>query len=123
MANLQQVEKLLCERYNVRSLEGPLKDAIDAGDVDELTSLIADRNMYRWHGAIQSALRETVDEAPEGDGLEDMTAKQLAEFAERHGIEVKARNKAEAIEQIRAGLTAAETPEGDDEEEDTEPEA
>lgn len=89
MANLKEVERLLCERYNVRVLDGPLKEAIEAGDVAVLTVLIADRDMYRWHGPIQSALRraavveaEPEEEEPAGEATDESGEDEAEEAAE-----------------------------------------
>jgi len=56
MSNLAALERLLCERYNVRELDGPLKDAIDANDEVTLRALLSERDLYRWHGPIMAAL-------------------------------------------------------------------
>lgn len=98
MANLQEVEKLLCERYNVRLLDGPLKEAIDAGDVETLKGLIADRDMYRWHRPIMAALT-----APAETPVTRMVKRDLmAEAAER---EVEVAPDA-TVAELREALTA-----------------
>ena len=70
---LDTVEALLCERYNVPSLDGPLKDAIDAarsgGAVDPLRSLLSERELYRWREPIEAALAE-LDASPESVAAE-----------------------------------------------------
>lgn len=83
MADLQAVEKLLCERYNVRSLDGPLKDAIDAGDVEGLKVLIADRNLYRWHDDVVAALS-----APSETPVSRMVKRDLVATATEREVEV-----------------------------------
>ena len=55
---LTEVARLLCERYNVEALDGPLKAAIDAEDVHALRALLADRELYRWREPIEAALTE-----------------------------------------------------------------
>ena len=56
------IEALLCERYNVSALDGPLKDALDgarAGGSDApLRARLAERELYRWHAPIMAALDE-----------------------------------------------------------------
>jgi hypothetical protein len=56
MAALEAVSALLCERYNVPELDGPLAEAIAEGSVDRLRVLLADRELYRWHDPIMAAL-------------------------------------------------------------------
>jgi len=61
MAALEAVSALLCERYNVPELDGPLAEAIAEGSVSRLRVLLADRELYRWHDPIMAAL-----DAPQG---------------------------------------------------------
>ena len=56
MADLVSVERMLCERYNVREIDGPLKVALDAADVATLKELLMDRALYRWQEPIEQAL-------------------------------------------------------------------
>lgn len=60
--DLDAVEKLLCERYNVAELpSGALSDAMAAaraGDEDALRELVAERELYRWREPIEAALGE-----------------------------------------------------------------
>src|SRR5688500_10990568 len=97
MADLQQVEKLLCERYNVRALDGPLKDAIDAGDVATLRALIAERGMYRWHAEIMAAL-----EAPSETPISRMVKRDLVATAIEQEVEVPAEA---TVADLREALT------------------
>ncbi len=85
MANLQEVEKLLCERYNVAELEGPLKEAIDAGDLVSLQALIADRQLYQWHEPVMAALA-----APAETPLSRMNKRDLVATATEREVEVPA---------------------------------
>lgn len=110
MADLPQVEKLLCERYNVRSLDGPLKEAIDAGDVTTLKALIEDRDMYRWNTAIQKALA-TPAEAP----VSRMTRRDLVATAQEQEVEVP---EGATVSDLRDALTAEPEPEEPVEEEE-----
>jgi hypothetical protein len=115
MANerLAAVEQLLCERYNVRALDGPLKDAIDADDVVGLRGLLEERELYQWRGAIFAALpgdeaaEEPTASNTEGDGdeksLDEMTKSELQALAEERGVVVYASfTKAEIIEALTA---------------------
>ena len=66
MANIEAVARLLCERYNVASLDGlgPLSGAVQAahgGDLAPLTQALDGRELYRWRAPIEAALAE-VDE-------------------------------------------------------------
>lgn len=63
---MEEIERLLCERYSVAELDGPLKGAIDAGDVESLRSLIAERELYRWREPIEAALAELAESAAVG---------------------------------------------------------
>jgi hypothetical protein len=98
MANLPLVEKLLCERYNVRSLDGPLKEAIDAGDVTSLQALIADRDMYRWSKDIQAALK-----APAETPVSRMVKRDLVATATEREVEVA---PDATVADLREALTA-----------------
>lgn len=62
------IERLLCERYNVGSLDGigALSGAIAAargGDLGALRAAIAGRELYRWRGDIEAALEQAEAEA------------------------------------------------------------
>lgn len=61
MADIDLVERLLCERYNVRSIDGlgTLPEAIAAareGDLAPLGEALAGRELYHWGSAIRAAL-------------------------------------------------------------------
>lgn len=62
---LDEVERLLCERYNVEAIDGPLKVALDdarsGGAVDPLRLLLAERELYRWREPIEAALADIAD--------------------------------------------------------------
>lgn len=96
---LAEVERLLCERYNVRALDGPLAEAIAADDVATLKAHLADRNLYRWHDAILAALpKEAVNK-----GLD------TAEEDESEGKPISRMNKAELLAQAaELGLDVSE---------------
>ena len=68
MANIELVERLLRERYNVASLDGlgPLSGAVQAaraGDLAPLTQALDERELYRWREPIEAALAEVGDES------------------------------------------------------------
>ena len=69
MADLDTVEKLICERYNVTTLPGgALSEAMDAaraGDETVLRALIAEREWYRWGEPIDAAMAEEEVSVPE----------------------------------------------------------
>lgn len=112
-------ERVLCARYNVRSVEGlgALSEAVASartGDVAPLEQAMVGREMYRWSPEAADALAAIRASLVPEESLEDMNVAQLAAYADEHGIELKARNKADAIAQIRAGL-AADEPESTEE--------
>lgn len=58
---IDTVERLLCERYNVRSLDGlgAIPEAIEAarrGDLAPLRAALDGRDLYRWGPLIMAAL-------------------------------------------------------------------
>lgn len=95
---LAVVEQLLCERYNVRTIDGPLKEAIDADDVASLRKLLGERDLYRWHAAIFAAL--PADEPPVQPG-DDSAGR--ARGARRGRLEVVPEPANEESEQESAG--------------------
>lgn len=91
---LAEVERLLCERYNVRALDGPLAEAIAADDVATLKAHLADRNLYRWHDAIHAALpkvdapAEVEEDETEGKPISRMNKAELLAQAAELGLDV-----------------------------------
>lgn len=72
MRHVDTIERLLCERYNVRSLDGlgALPGAIEAargGDLTPLRAALEGRELYRWGPAIADAVAaaEAGDDEPE----------------------------------------------------------
>ncbi|MGE0227767.1 MAG: hypothetical protein AB7I38_11010 [Dehalococcoidia bacterium] len=64
---IDTVERLLCERYNVRSLDGlgALPGAIAAargGDLGPLRAALEGRDLYQWRRGIEAALAEAEGE-------------------------------------------------------------
>jgi hypothetical protein len=125
MPDIDAVERLLCQRYNVRALgEGELTDALAAaraGDVRPLTRALAARDLYRWQEPIALALSSEADE-PDGedsgesdDEFAGMTVAELRAHAQEHSIDLgAARRKAEIVEAIKSATAEApaETPDG-----------
>jgi hypothetical protein len=71
-AALDEIGRLLAERYNVAAIDGPLAAALAAGDLDEIERLVGVRPMYRWAEPVAQAIAEArghpeavVEEAPE----------------------------------------------------------
>ncbi len=64
MPDIDAVERLLCERYNVRALDaGELTDALAQarkGSLVALTAVLDARDLYRWREPIYAALAEPV---------------------------------------------------------------
>lgn len=88
MADLDAVEKLICQRYNVNALPESFIQAMDAaraGDDDELWQLIADREMYGWSAAISAAL--AVEDEPESDETEVTEEEAPSEEPEPDAVE------------------------------------
>lgn len=116
MADIDAVERLLCERYNVRALDGAeeLAAAIETarkGDAGPLKAAIAEREMYRWHDAIHAALRadegepesteEAAEEAEDDESFDSLTVPELRELAAERGIDLgDARLKADILAAI-----------------------
>lgn len=103
------VEQLLCERYNVRALDGPLKEAIDADDVVRLRELLEQRELYQWRGAILAALPDdATEEQAEGSDdkssekpIAEMTRAELMVLAAGLGVEISGNaTKAELVEAL-----------------------
>ena len=74
---IDTVERLLCERYNVASLDGlgSLPGAIESarsGDLTPLRAALAGRELYRWERPIEEALAlaARVDEPTEAGDAE-----------------------------------------------------
>lgn len=115
-ARLAAVEALLCERYNVRVLDGPLKEAIDADDVAGLRALLDERDLYRWRSDIYAALPSDEVATPEAEtatapDLAGMTKAELLAFAETIGVEVSPTDtKAEIIAALTPADDEAEEP-------------
>jgi hypothetical protein len=120
MADIDAIEGLLCQRYNVRSLgEGELTDAIArarAGELQPLCNALAVRDLYHWHEAIHAALAApSVEPETAGDGIDGMTVAELRAHAEENGIDLAgATRKADIIAAIQGQPEAEEEqPEGD----------
>ncbi len=66
MPDIDAVERLLCERYNVRALDaGELTDALAQarkGSLVALTAVLDARDLYRWQEPIYAALAKPVAE-------------------------------------------------------------
>lgn len=84
MADIDTAERLLCERYNVQSLDGlggllGAVQAARAGDLAPLRTALDGRELYRWRAPIEAALVEP-DESPLGSPVED-ASEELAPAA------------------------------------------
>lgn len=121
MANIDEAERLLCQRYNIQALDGELKGAVEqarAGNLHALRGAVAARELYRWRDPINAALSEPSPEpeAEAADGLDGLTIAELRAVAEERGIDLgSARLKAEIVDAIEAADGTE--PEADEEEE------
>lgn len=76
-ATVDRIERLLCERYNVRSLDGlgALPGAIEAargGDLGPLRAALEGRELYQWGPAIVAALRVDAEVSGAGEGSQEI---------------------------------------------------
>jgi len=82
---IDTVERLLCERYNVSSLDGlgSLPVAIESarqGDLTPLNEALDSRELYRWAKPIRDALGSVSAPAPEEQPAEpDVPVEQVAD--------------------------------------------
>jgi hypothetical protein len=102
MADIDTVERLLCQRYNVNELDaGELSRSLAqarGGDTEALRKALGDRELYRWGAPIYAALDEP---EPEPEPLTEMTIAELRAHAEDHDIDLgDARLKADIVKAI-----------------------
>jgi formylglycine-generating enzyme required for sulfatase activity len=107
MANIELVERLLCERYNVASLDGlgPLSGAVQAaraGDLDALTSALDVRELYRWRAPIDAALAEASEPVAETEPVSEFDAPAYPELAGTVGEVAEWLTSIEDVETLRA---------------------
>lgn len=102
MADIDAIERLLCERYNVAVLDaGELSSALAqarSGDPQPLRAALDAREFYRWTDAIYEAFDavEAVEEVAED--LESHTIAELRALAEEREIDLgDARRKADIL--------------------------
>lgn len=86
MADLDAIERALCERYNIPSLDGVLADALAqarSGDEVQLRALLAAREMYGWRETIWAALDARGEpEAEEAEAEPEVVADSVTESDE-----------------------------------------
>jgi hypothetical protein len=104
MPDIDAIERLLCQRYNVQALDaGELSTALAlarGGDTQALREALDAREFYRWTNPIYEALN-TADVEPEPETLEPMTIAELRTLADERGIDLgDARRKADIIAAI-----------------------
>lgn len=105
MADFDAIERLLCQRYNVRVLDdGELSVALALareGNEGPLRAAISQRNLYRWTGDILSALGPVAEPKPEPPSIGEMTVAELRAHAADNGIDLgDATRKADIIAAI-----------------------
>lgn len=109
MADIDAIERLLCQRYNVQALDaGELSTALSlarGGDLQPLREALDARNLYRWRDPIYAELA-VVEPEPEievqGVDLDEMKVADLRDLAEERGIDLgDARLKADIIAAIQ----------------------
>jgi TATA-binding protein-associated factor Taf7 len=107
MADIDAIERLLCERYNVRELAaGELSASLAqarAGDLQPLRAALDARELYRWRIPVYAALKVTteVEQAAEAEGFESLKIADLRVYAADHDIDLgDARLKADIVAAI-----------------------
>lgn len=111
MPDIDAIESLLCQRYNVQALDaGELSTALSlarGGDLQPLREALDARNLYRWRDPIYAELA-AVEPEPEATGevqgvdLDEMTVADLRELADEREIDLgDARRKADIIAAIQ----------------------
>lgn len=108
MADIDAIERLLCQRYNVAALDGGELSAglvaARTGNVGPLRAALDARELYRWRDAIYEALDAPEAEAetePEAEGIGTLTIAELRAFAEENGIDLgDAKRKGDIIAAI-----------------------
>jgi hypothetical protein len=116
MANINIVERLLCERYNVGSLDGlgSLAGAVQAartGDLAPLTQALDGRELYRWRAPIEAALAEAdepVVSETEPDPVSEFDAPVYPELAGTVGDVAEWIASVDDVETLRAIAEAEE---------------
>ncbi len=88
MADIDAIERLLCQRYNVAALDaGELSGSLAlarAGDDSTLRRLLGERELYRWRSPIFDALGEPAAVAvaePQPEPEEEVTSEPEPEEA------------------------------------------
>ena len=119
MADVKAIEHLLCERYNVPSVEGlgPFAEAVRLariGNLGPLRQAVRARDMYRWGTAIEAALDapdptdptegETVTEEPPAA---EETNQEAPPAAEGETVTEEAPNADQPSKPRRAGVRGA----------------
>lgn len=96
MADLDAIQRLLCQRYNVNALDGGelstgLAQARN-GNLGPLRAALDLREFYRWRDPIYEALDAEVaaepNTEPEVEGIESLTIAELRAFAEENEIDL-----------------------------------
>lgn len=109
MADIDAIQRLLCQRYNVSGLDaGELSHSLAVargGDLGPLRAALDARELYRWTDAIYEALDAPEAEAetePEAEGgLGTLTIAELRVFAEENDIDLgDAKRKGDLIAAI-----------------------
>lgn len=94
MADIDAIERLLCQRYNVNALDGGELSAglvaARAGNLSPLRVALDARELYRWTDAIYEALdaQDEPTSEPQAEGIETRTIAELRQFAADNGIDL-----------------------------------
>lgn len=122
MADIDALERLLCQRYNVQALDaGELSTALAlarGGELEPLRTALDSREFYRWTDAIYEALDAPAEAEPEAEPegepeaheLEALTIAELRALAEERGVDLgDARRKADIVAALELAAEADET--------------